>query len=295
MPQLPTPVVRPATSADLDRCLALWAASEDFVVADTPGGFALHAHELATGTMVVAEAAGVVVGFAAVLTRSGVDYLADVFVDPTWQGRGIGSALVAAHFAGSTRPRFTFASAHPGAARLYERWGMRPGWGLATVALADLAVVEELGGPPTGWSTRRVGVEAVAGLDTDVTGRNRRVDLAYEVGPAGADLVGVYDGAELVGYGVVVNRRPWDRVVGRIRLAPVVAASPAALGRVWVAVARWARTNGAGAALTFMAQDHPLVGRLTRAGATVSGVDRYRASAPALIDPTRYWPSTGTA
>ena len=68
-----------------------------------------------------------VVGLAAVVERSGVTHLADLFVLPDRFGRGIGGRLLAMILGDATR-RTTFASSDPRALPLYVRNGMIPWW-----------------------------------------------------------------------------------------------------------------------------------------------------------------------
>src|SRR5207237_1173602 len=74
-------------------------------------------HELATGTLVVATSRGDVVGFAGVLERGEVAYLADLFVRRDLVGKGVGRALLDAAFgAGNAPVRAVCAAGDPRAA-----------------------------------------------------------------------------------------------------------------------------------------------------------------------------------
>src|SRR4051794_36144052 len=96
--------IRPATERDLPACYDVWLSTET----ERPGGAALlgagtvlplHEHALYSGRLVVGVEAGEVdgsgvVAFGATLTRSGITYLADLFVRPSHQGRGVGRAML---------------------------------------------------------------------------------------------------------------------------------------------------------------------------------------------------------
>src|SRR3954464_12580906 len=94
--------IRPATERDVPACYEAWLSTEsrrlEAAGAAPPAGtvLPLHEHELHSGRLVVAALpnGGAVVGFGATFIRSGVVYLADLFVRPSHQGRGIGRALL---------------------------------------------------------------------------------------------------------------------------------------------------------------------------------------------------------
>ena len=74
----------------------------------------------------VAEREGEVVGFSALGTREGADYLQHIYVAPAHQGRGIGSELLGR--AKKRRPagfRLWVFQRNDGARRFYERHGLR--------------------------------------------------------------------------------------------------------------------------------------------------------------------------
>jgi GNAT superfamily N-acetyltransferase len=51
-------------------------------------------NSLYTEELFVAEQGGMVLGFAAVVTRGPISFLADLFVDPVWQSGGLGRRLL---------------------------------------------------------------------------------------------------------------------------------------------------------------------------------------------------------
>ena len=85
-------------------------------------------HLRVSGRMVIATTTdGEPVGFGGVVERNGITRLADLFIDPDHQGRGVGQALLR-EVLGDAAVLTTSASADPRALPLYTRAGMRPLW-----------------------------------------------------------------------------------------------------------------------------------------------------------------------
>ncbi len=94
--------LRPASPADLEALVAVWSAAaraaHPFLPGEGRGSRArdVRSHHLPRADTLLAEAAGVPVGFAAV---AGAE-LAGLYVRPDWQGLGLGTRLLAAAQAG---------------------------------------------------------------------------------------------------------------------------------------------------------------------------------------------------
>ena len=127
-------VIRTARLADLDALQAVFRdASLDNegdrpALLANPDALVLNAtsiHEQRTRAAVVD---GVVVGFATLLRDGDACELEDLFVDPRWQRRGIGLALVkdAAAIARAQGVRRIDVTANPHAMAFYERAGFVP-------------------------------------------------------------------------------------------------------------------------------------------------------------------------
>ena len=85
-------------------------------------------HFRETGRMVIAVTEdGEPAGFGGVVVRSGVTRLADLFVDPAHQGRGVGKAILR-EVLGDASVLTTSASNDPRTLPLYARAGMQPLW-----------------------------------------------------------------------------------------------------------------------------------------------------------------------
>lgn len=87
------------------------------------------------GRFVVAADDDALVGYAGVFDRDDVSFLTDLFVLPSAQGSGVGSALLNVVWEG-TSERATSASTHPAALGAYARWGLVPGWPLLYLEIA---------------------------------------------------------------------------------------------------------------------------------------------------------------
>ena len=125
-------------------------------------------HLISTGTSVVADDGGVVVGFGASFTRGDDWFLASLFVAPDVQARGLGSALLDAVWCDARRRRTCTDAIQPISNALYARRGLVPATPLLT-----------LSGSP---ALDRPAVPAdadVAAIDGAAYGFDRSVDHAY--------------------------------------------------------------------------------------------------------------------
>lgn len=120
--------VREVTDSDRPALAGLAAACDQTgaVTAEDPAYVAAVA---GAGRFVVAEDGDVLLGFAGVIERPEVSFLTDLFVHPSAQRHGVGSALLTAVWEG-TSERATSASTHPAALTAYVHWGLVPAWPL---------------------------------------------------------------------------------------------------------------------------------------------------------------------
>jgi GNAT superfamily N-acetyltransferase len=290
--------IRPATLDDLPRCHDVWLATEGIEpISDRV--LPLHEHERATGTLLVAESdPHGVVGFGATLTRSGVTYLADLFVLPDRQGHGIGRALLHALLddaVAARAPRFTMASGSPSARALYERFGMAPSWDLSYL-LGEVAALDRSALDADGVTARPgVSIDDVATLDLAVTGRDRRADLVHETSRLGGTLLALTRGDGVVGHAIVIQPTwwvPW-RPHGT-RVAPVVVADAADAPSAVAAAVHWAIAAGASVINSFVPVGHSAHDVLLDAGFRRTDADLHMTSGARLLDPERYLPSIDT-
>ncbi len=288
--------IRPATERDLPACHEVWLSSEPNRLRDVPPPAAgtvlpLHEHELHTGRLLVAEDAGNVVAFGATLTRSGVVYLADLFVRPSQQGRGIGRALLHGLLDDAPPRRFTFASTHPAARPLYATFGMVERWSLHYLdASHDSLALDAL--DAEGVVAVAASVDDVIDLDRRVTGRDRRVDLEHERDRLGWRCFLLQRDGATIGYSVVVHPQwwvPWKPHGARV--APVMVGQPGDARGAVAATVRAALELGATDLSTFVPSEHAALPMLLAAGfVDDDDQDAYMASDPGLLDPERYLP-----
>jgi GNAT superfamily N-acetyltransferase len=174
------PQIRVATPADVDTLEAIALATEDpSAEPPTPAGAQVPylAHLVSRGRVLLADRDGRVVAFGATIDSGRSTHLADLFVLPAEQGRGIGGRLLDALFAevGRESARTTFASDDPRALPLYVRLGMRPLW--PNLYLTGRAA--GLPRPAWGRSTKDITLDAMAELERGWTGVDRGPDLDY--------------------------------------------------------------------------------------------------------------------
>jgi GNAT superfamily N-acetyltransferase len=170
--------LRPTTVADLPALHALFVAAISGVFA--PHGFEApgpplevfvnqQRHVLETGTSVVAEDAGRLVGFGASWQRDDQWFLASLFVDEAAQGRGIGTALLDAVWGAASGRRTITDAIQPVSNALYGRRGLIPATPILTFT----------GHPHADGSELRPEAADLAAIDLAAYGFDRSVDHAY--------------------------------------------------------------------------------------------------------------------
>ena len=284
-------VIRDGTPADIDSTAAIWASTQSGIEPGPLPEQPLGLHELNSGRLIVAELDGEIVGFGATMTRSGVLYLADLFVRPEHQDRGIGGQLAHALCAGHRGPLFTFASFDPRAQALYARLGM-PAVEPYHYLRADAQRVRP-------WSSDVELVEAprseLLELDRAVTGRSRVVDVDYQTRNGATWFLACRHRRPIGIVGVApMWWSPWYPRGARV--GPVLVLDPADLSMAMsVAVAAARELDATVDVVTmFMSSGSPLLSQLLGAGFEVDDTDLLMASHPSLIDPSRYVPTVDT-
>jgi GNAT superfamily N-acetyltransferase len=286
--------LRPAVAADLPQ---LWDIFYEGEVqgepnpppkADVPG---IYRHEMDTGTMLVAERAGLILGFAATITRGETTFLTDFFVRREQQSSGVGSSLLAGILPQDGRACWTSSSADVRALGLYVRRGLQPLWpGYSLVArsasLAQLPTrgVEVLEADP--------GDAQLAAWDTEIGGRHRPPDHAYWVRETRARPLWLWRLGRRIGYAYVQMRNDehvWH--ANALTVGPVGTRDAADAVDGVCGVVEWARARGPELRL-FVPAPHPVLAPLLHSGFRIAFVDTLMSSTGGLFaEPTRYLPS----
>ncbi len=170
--------LRPTTATDLPALHALFVAAINGVFArhgfEPPGPprevFENQQwHVLETGTSVVAEDDGRLIGFGASWQRDDDWFLASLFVGEATQGRGVGPALLDAVWGAAPRRRTITDAIQPVSNALYGRRGLIPATPILTFA----------GSPEGNGSDLRPEGADVQAIDLAAYGFNRAIDHAY--------------------------------------------------------------------------------------------------------------------
>ncbi|MDH5242919.1 MAG: GNAT family N-acetyltransferase [Chloroflexota bacterium] len=126
------------------------------------------------GRCFVAESEGRVVGYSAAWVRGETWFLAALFIEPTFQGRGVGRRLIGLAMAGAPRQRMTISDAiQPISNALYAKHGMLPMTPI--LGFGGTATVDR----PPDLVAAEPDAAVFARLDVAVYGFDRAIDHAY--------------------------------------------------------------------------------------------------------------------
>jgi GNAT superfamily N-acetyltransferase len=170
--------LRPTTVADLPALHGLFVTAIDAVF--EPHGFEppgpplevfvnQQGHVLETGTSVVAEADGQLLGFGASWQRGEHWFLASLFVAEHAQGRGVGAVLLDAVWGSASRRRTITDAIQPVSNALYGRRGLIPATPILTFT----------GRPQSDGRELSPEVADLAAIDLAAYGFDRAFDHAY--------------------------------------------------------------------------------------------------------------------
>ncbi len=222
-------LIRTATMDDLPAVHAVWYATETVGEADPPplgGPHPWLRHVLRTGTLLVAEHDGAIIGFAGIIERGELVYLTDLFVAPETQSHGVGGALLDAILPRDGRKLATIGSSDPRALALYIRAGMTPEWPDFQIHVERerwRAADVDLGGVQMVEAAR---MEAdLLAWDAEISGRPRPEEHQYWVDECAGTPFWFQRAGERIGFGYVrlapeTTLQPADMaVVGPVRRA----------------------------------------------------------------------------
>jgi GNAT superfamily N-acetyltransferase len=284
--------LRRATEADLPDVHEIWRTAAG-AASDRPPRdvmLSLFRHELATGAMWIAAGGDGPIGYAAVVTRGAIGFLAEMFVLPAHQSGGVGSALLRCILAEPVGVYCTMSSRDPRALTLYARAGWRPRWPHFLLR-RDRATPHAL---ETGGIRAVVADPLDAGLtawDARIGGRVRPEDHAYWREVLNAVPLWFRRGGVTAGYGYVW-RLPAAGGGARVGLGPVGASSPGDAVHCVAAALQWiANESGLDATSYHVAipGPHPVLIPLLRAGFRIRDVETFCCSSDDLFfDPAAY-------
>jgi ribosomal protein S18 acetylase RimI-like enzyme len=213
----------------------------------------------------VAELNGIVVGYSMALLRGDICYLSQLFVQPDQHGHGIGRELLRRAQVygreGSARVYAVVATTSPVAHGLYMQAGMFA-IGVGYRMAGQLAPLRELPPPRGEIATATTHVDAIASLDREVFGAERRQDHALHLemakGGESASFALMRDGV-LRGYCYA-----W--VEGGF-IAPMATYDPADQLPLFGAAATWLSQHGVSSGDVFvLSQNRTLMQALLYAG-----------------------------
>lgn len=279
--------VRPAVAADAPAMAAILVANNEAM--DWPDlpqlGCPYLDHLVRRSRAVVAETNGAIVGFgASVAVRTErIRFLTDLFIEPGFQSRGNGGALLDAALAGSDH-RMTFSSGDPRALALYIRAGMRPWWPLLYLEVPAARSSRDDAGLEVGPAD----VAETSEWSRAWTGVDRSVDFAHYGSLPDARGFVIRDAGAVaaVGWARRERRRSDGRWLDHASLAPD--ADPVRIGLTLIRAAA-----SGGRLMAPVTGPHPVVAPLLEGGARIRGRDQFCATDPSLVDPVRLFPNPG--
>ncbi len=282
--------IRPATAADLPEVNAIYydnEVDEESDFAPERRELACFAHELETGTMLVAERAGKPLGFASSIRRGEVTFLTELFIRPGRQSSGMGRALLR-----GVLPvegiRCTLSSRDFRALGLYTRAGMRPLWpNIWLRAKADK--IGELPGDDVEVEEARPEDAELAAWDERISGRARPQDAAYWLRECAAVPVWFRRGGQTLGYAYIQMRSSFSLwMPDACFIGPLGVQDTEEAAACAGAAARWVRARTPSVRMAVPGPNGAL-GPLLEAGFRIVYVETFCSSAPEpFFDPRRY-------
>ena len=275
------PFLREGRQDDGPAIVAIWEANGESAGALTEP---ILQHLLRRTRIVVAEQDGTPVGFAASFAIGDrFTHLADLFVLPAFQGRGIGAALLRAVLAGPGE-RTTFASANPRALALYVRAGMQPWWPSFYLQGGPEAL-DVLGRRPGTLAGEPASAVVVGAAWRDLGEPDRTEDLELWCSRPGGTAFLVRQRASLVAAGIAADSRGGSgRVLLRLAIAPGADPVAAVIGAL-----RFIAHPGEQVQLT-LPGPHPALRPLLATRFRIVDRDTFMASRSDLVDPERLLP-----
>ena len=251
---------RPARAQDLERADELVVASfNDFtqrhgfgaIATSHPPNFQLFSLKDDAGGLWVAEEAGEILGFAWSWVCGDLWFLAQLFVSPGHQGRGIGNELLKRAFehaekSGATNRAlitFTFNTVAQG---LYIRNGLFPRFPIYNFRVAREDLMGRLQGPqfrPVPLGEAASDLRNLAQIDARVLGVSREKHHRYLINDKAMRGVGLWAGNDCVGYAYVSTGG---------HIGPLAVAKPDAVGAAFRTALTLAAESGSSQVSAFV-------------------------------------------
>jgi GNAT superfamily N-acetyltransferase len=289
--------LRTATLDNLSAIHRVWYATETVGEANPPPLGEPHPwlrHVLRTGTLLVAEHDGAIIGFAGAIERGELIYLTDLFVAPETQSSGVGGALLDAILPRDGRILATIGSSDLRALALYIRIGMTPEW-----PDFQIHIERERWRPPDLTLNAVEMIESaqmeadLLAWDTEISGRPRPEEHEYWADECAGTPFWFQRAGDRIGYGYVrlapeTPLQPVDMaIVGPIGVRESADAAACVLAAVGWALERLP------VARLLVPGPHSALRLLLAAGGMIEYVETFLCSAPPCVDATRYLPSDG--
>jgi len=252
-------------------------------------------HELATGVMWVAEEAGAVIGYAALIVRATIAFIAELFVRPECQSNHVGAALLRRLLSVDASTFCTMSSGDRRAMGLYIRSTLRPRWPhfhLVGAAETIRAIPHDLD-----VADAAPGDGAIVTWDAEIGGRRRPQEHAFWRSTDAMPLWCLRNGSR-VGYGYTHHTPAAGARPAAVILGPIGARTPRDAEACIAALLD--RTRGSNGIIHVgVPAAHPCLPLLLDAGFRIRDVETYCSMADASpFNPRLYVPSTtleGTA
>lgn len=253
-------VYRPARAQDLKQADELVVASINdlterhgfgSIATPRPAGFQLFSLEDDAGGLWVAEEADEILGFAWSWVCGDLWFLAQLFVSPEHQGRGIGNELLGrtfehAHQSGAAHKAlitFTFNTVSQG---LYIRNGLLPRCPIYSFSVARERLINRLQGPQfraVSLTETAPHLRSLAGIDARALGVSREKHHRYLINDAATAGFLLYAGDDCAGYVYVSTGG---------HIGPLAVAQPDALGPAFGTALNLAAQSGASQVSAFL-------------------------------------------
>jgi hypothetical protein len=293
--------IRAAQESDLAAAYDVWyrtdVLTEDMTLPPPKGPVPAYLrHVLDTGTLVVAERNGDIVGFAGAVTRGNVVFLTDLFVDPLHQSGSLGKTLLGTTLpGGDSLVHCTLSSSDPRAQSLYIRAGMVPDWPYFGLRL------DESTSYVRGQTQRDVEVtEALASdipelvrVDAEQSGRYRPEDHTFWIQQERAVPLWFRREGHMIGYGYIRLGAGTIWHPRACAIGPVGAATTGEATACVLAAVEWAAER-APVIRIGVPGPHGSLALLLKRGFRITYVDTFVSGAPApFFNPRSYVPSGG--